>query len=292
MKNLARSMKRPRLVLCCALLGLAPVACGPSNDPDPGVDRSDSQAVDLDHLTISVTGRAELFPEAARLLAAQGQLPPSIEGLELTIEEPLRVGVSDPEASLGRGPVGTGGEFSVSGVPVREVNLSLAATLASEGLVRSSTVVFDTAFTRTRPRTDIIDARAWALPVSFHDTLTRAVGELGIRAHTHDRARTLREAGFILGRVVDASGAPVAGARVALDREDLAHRIYYLAPDLRSASQDATSDNGLFLYVHSGAEAETFGLAIQGTREYLPRNAGATAGLGLVLTLYPGSFAP
>ncbi|HEX8440029.1 carboxypeptidase-like regulatory domain-containing protein [Archangium sp.] len=285
-------MKRPRLVLCCALLGLAPVACGPSNDPDPGVERSDSQVVDLDHLAISVTGRAELFPEAARLLAAQGQTPPSLEGLELTVEEPLRVGVSDPEASLGRGPVGSSGEFSVSDVPVREVNLSLAATLASEGLVRSSTVVFDTAFTRTRPRTDIINARVWALPVSFHDTLTRAVGEMWIRAHTSDRARTLREAGFILGRVVDASGAPVAGARVALDRGELAHRIYYPAPDLQSASQDATSANGLFIYVHSGAAAETFNLALQGSRDYLPRSAGAAPGLGLVLTLHPGTLSP
>jgi hypothetical protein len=285
-------MKRPRLVLCCALLGLAPVACGPSNDPDPGVGHGDSHAVDLDHLAISVTGRAELFPEAAHLLEAQGQPLPPVEGLELTLEEPLRVGVSDPDAALGKGPVGVGGEFSVSDIPVREVNLSLAATLVSEGLVRSSTVVFDTAFTRTRPRTDIINARVWALPVSFHDTLTRSIGEERLRAHTNDRALTLREAGFILGRVVDASGAPVAGARIELDRGDLAHRIYYPAPDFQSASQDATSATGLFIYVHSGAEAETFTLSIQGSQDYLPRNAGATPGLGLVLTLYPGSFAP
>jgi hypothetical protein len=61
---------------------------------------------------------------------------------------------------------------------------------------------------------------------------------------------------------------------------------------LQSASQDATSANGLFIYVHSGAAAETFSLSLQGSRDYLPRNAGATPGLGLVLTLYPGSIAP
>ncbi len=285
-------MMRPRLVLCCALLGLTPVACGPGLDPDPGVDPDNSQTVDLDHLTITVKGRAELFPEAARLLAGQGQPLPSLDGLDITIEEPLRLGVSDPDSVLGHGAIGASGDFSVPDVPVREVNLSLAATLEHEGLVRSSTIVFDTVFTRTRPRLDIIDARAWALPVSFHDALTRAVGDATIRAHTQERARTLRDAGFILGRVVDASGAPVSGARVVPDRAELASRVYYPAPDFQSASQDATSATGLFLYVHSGGETELFSISVEGSTSYLPRHAGGTPGLGLVLTLFPGSAPP
>ncbi|WNG43283.1 carboxypeptidase regulatory-like domain-containing protein [Archangium minus] len=285
-------MKRPSLILCCALFGMAPTACGPGTDPDPGVDRSDSTKVDLDHLTITVSGRAEVFPEAARLLEAQGQAVPTLEGVALTIEEPLRVGVSDAESVFGQGSIGSDGGFSVADVPVRNIHLSLAASLEHEGFVRSSSVVFDTAFTRTRPRTDIIGAEAWALPNTFHDALTRAVGEMGIRTHTEDRARTLRDAGFVLGRVVDASGAPVAGARVVLEPGELAHRIYYPAPDFQSASQDATSATGLFIYVHSGAAAETFTLSIQDSQDYLPRNAGAIPGRGLVLTLFPGSTPP
>ena len=285
-------MMRPRLVLCCALLGLAPSACGPSVEPDPGVDRSDSQMVDTDHLKITVTGRAELLPEAVGLLKAQGQPVPSLEGLALTIEEPLRVGVSDPDSVLGNGSINASGDFSVRDVPVRTVNLSLAATVEHAELVRSSTVVFDTAITRTRPRTDIIGARAWALPVSFHDALTRAIGDTAIRTHTENRARTLREAGFILGRVVDASGAPVAGARVVPDAGPFASRIYYPAADFQSASQGATSATGLFVYVHSGAAADAFTLSVEGAQGYLPRHAGAAPGLGLVLTLYPGQLAP
>ncbi len=248
--------------------------------------------VDLDNLAITIFGRAEVFPEAVRLLEARGQPAPSLDGLALTIEEPLRVGVNDAESVFGQGTIGSDGGFSVTDVPVRNIHLSLAASLEHEGFVRSSSVVFDTVFTRTRPRTDISGARVWALPVPFHDALTLAVGEASIRAHTGDRARTLRDAGFILGRVVDASGAPVAGARVVLDRSDLEQRIYYPAPDFQSANQDATSATGLFLYVHSGAAAETFSLSVQGAEDYLPRNAGAIPGSGLVLTLYPGSTAP
>lgn len=285
-------MKRPSLVLCCALLGIVPTACGPGSDPDPGVDRGDSATVDLEHLAITVSGRAEVFPEAARLLEAQGQPVPSLEGVALTLEEPLRVGVSDADSVLGRGGIGADGGFSVPDVPVRDIHLSLAASLQQEGFVRSSTIVFDTAFTRTRPRTDIIGARVWALPDAFHDALTRAIGDAGIRAHTDNRANTLRDAGFILGRVVDASGAPVSGARVVLDREDLAGRVYYPAPDFQSATQDGTSTTGLFVYVHSGAAAETFSLSLEGAPAYLPRNAGAMPGLGLVLTLYPGNLSP
>lgn len=285
-------MKRPSLVLCCALLGIVPTACGPGSDPDPGVERSGSSTVDLEHLAITVSGRAEVFPEAARLLEAQGQPVPPLDGVTLTLEEPLRVGVSDADSVLGRGGIGADGGFSVPDVPVRDIHLSLAASLQQEGFVRSSTVVFDTAFTRTRPHTDIIDARVWALPNAFHDALTGAVGEMWIRAHTDDRARTLRDAGFILGRVVDASGAPVAGARVVLDRDELSNRVYYPAPDFQGSSQDGTSATGLFVYVHSGAAAETFTLSIEGAQAYLPRNAGATPGVGLVLTLYPGSQPP
>ncbi|MFY0563109.1 carboxypeptidase-like regulatory domain-containing protein [Archangium lansingense] len=284
-------MKRPSLVLRCTLLGIALAACGGPVDPDPGVDRGDSTMVDLDHLAITVSGHAEVFPEAARLLETRGQPVPALDGLPLIIEEPLRVGVSDADSVLGRGDIGAAGTFAVPDVPVRDIHLSLAASFEHEGFVRSSTVVFDTVFTRTRPRTDIIGTRVWAVPTSFHDALTRAIGEPWIRAHTQDRARTLREAGFVLGRVVDASGAPVAGARVVLDHGDL-RRIYYPAPDFQGAAQDATSATGLFVYVHSGAEAETFSLSILGSTDYQARSAGATSGMGLVLTLYPGSYPP
>jgi hypothetical protein len=284
-------MMCPRLVLRCALLGLASVACGlSSHEPEPAPDGHGT--VGPEHLAITVSGHAELFPEAAHLLESQGLPLPRLEGLTLTIEEPLRVVVGHPGATLGQAPISSGGAFSVSGVRVRDIHQSLAAGLHHEGLVRSSTLVFDTVFTGAPPRTDILGARAWALPSSFHEALTGSVGEPTLLALTEGRARTLLEAGFILGRVVDGAGQPVAGARVAPDHQALAERVLYPAPDRQGATRDATSASGLFLYVHSGRDAESLQLSLPDTPDAPPRHASIAPGLGLVLTLYPGTLAP
>lgn len=285
-------MKRPILIATCVLLGLAS-GCGSGGAaPDPGVRTEDAEAVDLDNLRIRVSGRADVLPEAARLLQSRGQPLPSLDGVPLSIEEPLRLSVNDLNASLGTGALSADGAFSVDDVPVREVHLSMAVGLTAPGLVHTATVIYDTAFTGARPRTDLVDARAWAVPEAFHDALTAAVGESRLRGHTGDKATTLRDAGFVLGRVVDADGRPVAGARVKPDRDDLADRVYYPTPDFSAVTQDGTDADGLFLYVHTGADADTFRLSVDGADAYTPRNVGAAPGWGLFLTVYPGSYPP
>lgn len=267
-------------------------ACGSGAVPDPGSPTEDAQIVDLDHLLITVQGRVEVLPEAARLMSAQGQPPPSLAGLPIVIQEPLRVGVSDPSASFGTGTLDEAGGFSISDVPVKDIHQSLAVSLRDAGFARTSTVVFDTAFTGARPRTDVINTRVWAVPMAFHDTLTQAMGEEPLRRLTEGRAQSLVQAGFVLGRVVDAAGAPVAGARVQVERAELAERLYYPSEDLTRVGQEGTSGNGLFLYVHSGADAETFRLNVHGAEPSVWRSAGATPGHGLVITLFPGASAP
>ncbi|WP_232293562.1 carboxypeptidase regulatory-like domain-containing protein [Stigmatella aurantiaca] len=280
------------MLALCFMLGLGLSACGGGSIPDPGVITEDAQPVDLDHLLVTVRGQAELFPEAAQRMAAQGQPIPSLEGLSLVIDEPLRVGVNDPAASFGTGDTSEGGAFSISGIPVKDIHTSLAASLEHPGMAPTSTIVFDTAFTGSRPRTDITGAKAWALPLSFQDALTQSVGEAAIGTHTQGQARTLLDAGFILGRVVDAQGRPVAGARVQIEPGTLADRLYYPSEDFTRAGQEATSGNGLFVYVHSGVGAEAFLLAVHGSEAYTWRNAGAMPHRGLVLTLHPGGLAP
>jgi hypothetical protein len=233
-----------------------------------------------------------VLPEARRLLESLGQPVPSLDGVPVSIEEPLRLAVNDVNATFGTGALTADGAFSVDGVPVREMHQSLAAGLTAPGLVRTATVIYDTAFTRARPRTDLVDTRAWALPESFHDALSAAVGEPRLLRHTDDKAATLRDAGFVLGRVVDADGRPVAGARVTPDRAELADRFYYPNADFSGVGQDGTGPDGLFVYVHSGADAETFRLSVEGADAYTPRNVGAAPGWGLMLTVYPGSFPP
>lgn len=283
---------KPSCLLACCVLGLNLAACGFGSLPDPGTRTEDARILDPEALHITVAGRVELLPEAARWLTAQGLAPPSLAGLPLAIEEPLRVAVRDPGATFGTGTVDEEGGFSISGVAVRDIHQSLAAGLEHEGFVRASTIVFDTAFTGSRPRTDVIGARVWALPRAFHEALTRAVGPEAVSAHSAGRARTLLEAGFVLGRVVDAAGRPIKGARVKLDRARLADRLYYPSEDLTQAGQEGTSANGLFLYVHSGEDTETFQVNLRGEEGYVWRNAGATPGHGLVLTLFPGTHAP
>ena len=96
-------MKSSCLPVCCVLLGVSLAACGSGANPDPGARTEDAQIVDLDNLHITVHGQAALLPEAARLMSAQGQPLPSLAGLPIVIEEPLRVEVSDPSATFGSG---------------------------------------------------------------------------------------------------------------------------------------------------------------------------------------------
>jgi len=244
-------------------------------------------AIDPDNPTITVSGQAEVFPEATRLLAAQGQGAPTLDGFTLTLEEPLGVGVNDEHAVLGQGVVDTGGGFFVPDVAVNGIHLSLAARLEHEGFVRSSTILFDTVFTRTRPSLDLVGTRVWALPNAFHDALTHALGEQAIRTRSDGRAGTLKDAGFILGRVVDASGVPRANVRVVGENNDVTAHIYYPSADFQSATQKLTSETGLFVYVHSGAVPDVFELAVKGEKAYMKRNVGAAPGAALIVTFYP-----
>ncbi|WP_226994050.1 carboxypeptidase regulatory-like domain-containing protein [Myxococcus hansupus] len=285
-------MKRPLLMVSCVLLGLSP-GCGPGDTtPDPGLQTDDAETVDLDNLRIGVTGKAALLPEAQQWLDARGLAAPSLNAAPVTLAEPLRLAVNDPNATFGTSPVSEDGSFTVSDVPVREMHLSLTAGLEAAGLVRSHTLIYDSAFTGARPRTDLVDVRVWGVPEAFHDALSTAVGESAIRGHTGNLAATLRDAGFVLGRVVDAAGQPVSGARLTPDREDLAGRIYYPSADLAASGQEGTGPQGLFVYVHSGVDADTFLLSVTGMEAYVPRNVGVAPGWGMVLTVHPGLYPP
>lgn len=286
------AMKRLSVLVSCALLGLAPAACGPGSTSDPGMRTENAPATDEANLVLNVSGHAELLPEAVSYLASQGQPAPSLQDIPLILEEPLRAMLRDPEARFSTSPLAEDGAFRFEDVPARNVHLGLSAGIEHEGFARTTSVLFDTAVSNTRPHLDIISARAWAVPLAFHDALTRAVGVERIRTVTQGRASSLQEAGFVLGRIVDAQGRPVAGAHVKPDREEFSGLVFYPSEDLASAGQEGTAGSGLFVLVWTGGAPEAFRLTVDGQDAYLPRNVGGAPGLGFVLTLYPGAYAP
>ncbi|QSQ11611.1 carboxypeptidase regulatory-like domain-containing protein [Myxococcus landrumensis] len=286
-------MKHRLLLASCVLLGLTSSGCGSDDSaPDPGYRTEDSEPVDVDNLSIRVSGKALMLPEAARWLASTGKSAPILSGLTVTLEEPLRVAVNDLDATFGTSTLDEAGAFGVAGISVRDVNVGLAVGMSGPGLARTSTIIYDSAFTGSRPRTNLIETRAYALPESFHDALSTALGESRLLGLTENRARNLREAGFALGRVVDENGRPRAGVRVVPNRTDLAERIFYPSSDLSGVNQEGTSEEGLFVYVHTGLAVESFHVSEEGEENAVPRNVVTAPGWGLMLTLYPGLHPP
>lgn len=272
--------------LACQPPALAPADAG----GDPG------QEVTLEQFPITVSGSALLHP------AARSE-PFDWIGLTVQVEEPLKIALGDDRAVLGSAQLEDGGTFSISGVAASELNVALALgvldpnDLADGGacdpacgarrVVRASTVLWDMGVAGEKPRLDIPNARAYAVPVELHDRLTQAVMPSLIRQLTGGVHATLSGAGFVLGRIVDAEGAPVEGVTLAPVPETLRSRVFYPTDDLTS-TRSSTSPSGLFVYLHDGGEPRVFSLSVEGRPEYPSRRAVGAPGLGLVLIVEPG----
>jgi hypothetical protein len=265
------------LVLC---------ACpGPTPSGDAGTDAG------AEVTEIRVAGTVTLFPAAAPLLADAG-VTFSPEGLTLRVEEPLKVALNDPSGVFGTVTLGADGAFSVAKVPTDLVNLGIAAgvrdTQDGGRVVPSATTLYDVALAMEKPRGDLLGTTGYAVPTRFHDALTAAITPARIKQLTASNGMkgTLLEAGFILGRVVDANGAPLAGVTITPTQATLQPAFFYPTADLTSTGA-ATSSNGLFVYVHNGGDVLTFRFSVANRPEYKQRNAGATKEACLVVTVAP-----
>jgi hypothetical protein len=282
--------------LAASFAVLAVSACsGPAPKPDAGVDAGSDE---IPEVFFNVSGKAAVHPDAVNFLADAGQTF-SLAGLTVRVEEPLRVALEDPLGVFSTATMDSTGSFSASQVSASLVNLGVAVGIrddASDGgttgrVVRSATVIFDVALEGKKPSADITGSKGWAIPTAFHDKLTALVTPAQIQTLTSQLASDLIGAGFILGRVVDASGNPVAGVTVTPNPASESARFFYPSADLAS-SGTATSSNGLFVYVHNGGDVKQFSFTIAGHTEYKKRSAGATANACLVVTVYPGTTAP
>lgn len=247
-----------------------------------------------DEVFFKVTGTARVHPVAAAFMADAG-LDAGLVGLTVRVEEPLKVALSNPDGIFSTQTLDATGAFSASNISSLDVSLGVAAgifdpTDAGTRVVRSATILFDVALQDGKPKKDIAGT-AFAVPVAFHDKLTATITDAKIRMITGNSKGTLLEAGFILGRVVDATGKPVTGAKIAPTPAGLVSGFFYPTEDLGSLGS-VTSANGLFIYVHNGGDVNTFRFNVDAMPSYNQRNAGARKEACVVIDVFPGLVAP
>jgi hypothetical protein len=280
-------VKKHTLQLC---LALTLAACGSTTTvTDAGTDAGETGPV-----IFNVSGTAKMHPEGLGLLADAG-LATSLEGLTLRVEEPFKVALNDPAGIFGTQVLTAAGTFAASQISSEDVNLGVGVGIRDDSdagtprVVRSATIIYDVALNDgAKPQADITGAVGYAVPTVLHDALTKVVTPATIGQLTQANPQTtLVGAGFILGQVLDASGAPLAGVTITPSVGSKSARLFYPSADLQTLGT-ATSSRGVFLYVHTGGDVDTFRFNVTGHTEYKTRNAGAAAGAALVVTLTPG----
>lgn len=290
---------RTSRTVACAAAALALVACGPkAPTSDGGTDVGNDGGNDGE-VIFSASGTASVYPPALAWLADAGVANPGVAGLQLRVEEPLKVALSDPLGIFGTQTLAASGDFSVSGISSELVNLGVAAGLRDESgdagtssrIVRSATVLYDVALEGVKPRGDITGGKAYAVPTGFHDQLQAAITPARILTATGGLKSSLIEAGFVLGRIVDAAGNPVAGATLTPTPADRSARFFYPNAALDGVGT-ATASSGLFVFVHNASTVDTFRVNVTGDASYKQRSLGAAKDACLVVTFYPGTTPP
>lgn len=287
-------MRRALVIGALALVGCS---------PNPGGNDGGSNDAGPTEFIVKASGTASVFPLAAQWLADAGLSNPGVAGLQLRIEEPFKVAAGDPLGVFGSQILDATGAFSVSDISSELVNLGVAAGIrddsvdggSSARIVRSATVLFDVALEGHKPEADITGGKAYAIPTAFHDQLTAAIGTAAIQTVTAKsmggNQSTLQAAGWVLGRVVDASGNPVAGVTITPALAGYSDQFFYPKADY-SGTQASTSANGLFVFVHIGGAVTSFRVTVAGRSEYKQRYLGAAKDAVLVVTYYPGTTSP
>ncbi len=285
-----------KLLLLLAPLGLFACSSTPSGNDGGNQDGGGCQSA----ASFNVSGHASVYPVARDFLADAGQSE-TVVGLTVRVEEPFKVATSSG-GIFSVATLDSSATFSASGLSPDDVVLGVGAGIYDDAgtadggvrVIRSATTLYDVALhDGCKPAGDITGAEAYALPVAFHDALVQAITPAKIQQLTQSAPNgpvsTLVEAGCMIGRVVDAAGAPVAG--VTVKPSSFSSNFFYPTEDF-TGTGTATSANGLFVYVHNGGAVSPFNFTINGHSEYKQRNAGATPDACLILDVFPGLNPP
>ena len=286
-----RAAGKPAAALLLPLwLGLAGCGDGAVAEPDEGASRS---LFAEPPEAVAVSGRVRVFPPAEAWLTGRGTSLTLPQGLSVAFDEPLQQALGDVGASLGMTPVSEEGGFAAASVPVRELVVGLgasldpAASLETAGLTPGvTTLLYDSRHSGMNPRDPIEGAEVFALPRAWLQALETAVGAAAPGTHAPG-APSLRQAGFVVGQVLDAAGVPVAGARVALEPPELAEALHYPDASLQGAGGESTGEAGLFLLVHDGGDVRTFTFTLMGEDPAPPHRGVLAKGRGLLLRVQP-----
>ncbi len=279
---------KTRVLLLSAVLSAA--CSAPMMNKDAGTDAGEEQVFEF-----AVSGTASMHPLSLGLLTDAGAST-SMAGLTARVEEPLRIALSDPTGVFSSATLTAAATFNATKIPSDLVNLGVGVGIrdntdaGTPRVVPSAMVVYDVGLHGgSKPSADIANATAFGVPTQLHDALTAAVTPATITALTSANGgkTTLLGAGFVLGRILTAAGAPVTGATIVPAKSSLSNRIFYPSADLKSLGT-ATSANGVFLYVHTGGDVDTFRFTIADKSEYLQHTAGANKDSCLVVDVYPG----
>ena len=281
--------------LCAA--GLA--ACsGSTSRPDGGTDAGPDP---LDPPVVSFSGTARVLPEAAAWLQDAGQPVPSLVGVTLRVEEPLLMGMNDkdPRALFGEQALDASGTFTVSTVDTADVIAGVAAGFRDQvdaGIARGASTLWDKIREGAIPLKDVTGTEAWAFPSAFVAHLDAVVGASTILDASDNLGDTLQQAGFALIRVVDAAGAPVAGARLGFSCGIGCVRVteeqfLYPSADFSAVTGHAaggkTAAHGLVLYIHNNNQAHQVAVTVEGNSAYKTHAAGGATNAGLFVTVSP-----
>lgn len=290
-------MKRTLFFLSALALLTGCPGGGNNNGNDAGTDDGGEDAIEP---VITVAGTATVHPAAQAWMADGGLTVPSLAGVTLRVEEPLRIGLNenDPSAVFGTTVLTSSGEFSANQVDTANVIVGVGAGFrdtADAGVIRSASTIWDVTREGAKPRVNINGASAYALPKAFVDQLTTAIGPSNISSASGGVGSTLEKSGFSLIRVVDAAGNPVSGVKLKFRCgvgcvSVTGAQFFYPSDDLSTAAPHAsgsTSSNGLVVYVGNNTAAHQVIIAVEGHSEYRDHAAGAAPNAGLAVTVKP-----